>query len=185
MLLRSCTIRELWGRHEVARACGGYIMKIIEAVIRDPAQAWDIDFRPETLLTGAQMEDAVSLVLKDFEEPEIPWDDPEELTSRKPKRPKWVERDLDLEQDIKGMRVDDEDDFANEPTWGDSQHGGSDFGQDETWRAWDEPDEGAGASGGLASVAEQDDNAWGDSESPAQQQVLQEQGEAARNEAWS
>lgn len=76
MRMRSVSLRELWGREEVASACGGYINKIMEAVIQDPSKEkqWDIDFKPELLERG-MMEDAVFLVLKGFEEPQIDWAD--------------------------------------------------------------------------------------------------------------
>ena len=73
MRMRSVSIRELWGREEVAIACGGYINKIIEAVIQDPDKAWDIEYKSAVLENGCQIEDAVFLILKDFVEPEPDW----------------------------------------------------------------------------------------------------------------
>ncbi|KAK9893735.1 hypothetical protein P389DRAFT_174580 [Cystobasidium minutum MCA 4210] len=72
MRLRSVSLRELWGRNEVAQACGGYMNKLIQALIKDPKCAWDIDFDYAVLEKGGEMEDAVRVVLKDFVEPEKP-----------------------------------------------------------------------------------------------------------------
>lgn len=96
MRMGSCSIRELWGRSNIAKSCGGYINKIIEAVavehrlavsapmdeeleandaraeFRRSQDIWDIAFHPEVLERGNQIEDATYLVLKDFVEP--PWE---------------------------------------------------------------------------------------------------------------
>jgi hypothetical protein len=168
MRIRTCSIRELWGRTEISRACGGYINKIIEAIIQDPNCSWDIEYRPEVLEHGAQIEDAVFLVLKDFVEPEYTWEDPEEAEAeaaaeKKEKKLKWHERDLELEDEIKGMRIDggnetiddkdnammqiEEDEWTNETSFQSQQQQDDAFGQDETWKAWDTPDPGTSASG--------------------------------------
>lgn len=161
MRIRTCSIRELWGRTEISRACGGYINKIIEAIIQDPNCSWDIEYRPEVLERGAQLEDAVFLVLKDFVEPEYTWEDPEEAEAsaaaeKKEKKLKWYERDLELEDEIQGMRIDggdqtiddkdnammqiEEDEWTNETPPQEHQQQDDAFGQDETWKAWDSPD---------------------------------------------
>lgn len=86
MRVRSCSLRELWGRSEVASACGGYINKIMEAVVADPDHSkWDIDYLPSILSFGGQMEDAVHIVLKDYVEPdwEKEWEEEERLKEEK------------------------------------------------------------------------------------------------------
>lgn len=72
MRLGSVSLRELWGRNEVAQACGGYINKLIQALIKDPSCTWDIKFDSAVLDKGGEVEDAVYVVLKDFVEPEKP-----------------------------------------------------------------------------------------------------------------
>lgn len=74
MRTRTASIRELWGREDVAQACGGHISKIVDAIIQDPSEIkiWDIEFRKDVLERGHMMEDAVFLVLKDFVEPPAP-----------------------------------------------------------------------------------------------------------------
>jgi len=114
----ACSVRELWGRSSIARACGGYINKIIEAVLHEPTRAstgnatasgaagsageplldriWDIEFRHEVLELGNQIEDATYLVLKDFVEP--PWEYGE-----------------DDEEEDDGINIDEEEDDSDEP----------------------------------------------------------------------
>lgn len=72
MRARSVSLRELWGRNEVAQACGGYINKLITALARDPDCKWDIEFDPAALEKRGEVEDAVQVVLKDFVQPEVP-----------------------------------------------------------------------------------------------------------------
>lgn len=70
MKLRSVSLRELWSRNEVAQACGGYINKLVQALIKDASCSWDIEFHADVLEKGGEVEDAVMIILKDFEEPE-------------------------------------------------------------------------------------------------------------------
>lgn len=72
MRARSVSLRELWGRNEIAQACGGYINKLIQALVRDSTCSWDIYFDPTVLDKGGEVEDAVQIILKDFEEPGRP-----------------------------------------------------------------------------------------------------------------
>ena len=144
MQVCACSIRELWGRSDVSRACGGYVNKIIEAILQDPEQNWDIEFKPEPLNLGAQMEDAVFLILKGFEEPvylyndggeEINTDGSLKTSERKVKKKSWIERDLDLDisKDIQGMRLDDLNPVQDE-AWVDEWTESSP--DDETSKEW-------------------------------------------------
>lgn len=72
MRARSASLRELWGRNEIAQACGGYINKLIQALVKDSECKWDIEFDSATLEKGGEVEDAVLIILKDFIEPERP-----------------------------------------------------------------------------------------------------------------
>lgn len=83
MRIGKCSVRELWGRSTIARSCGGYVNKIIEAILHEPlvthspqlnvvtcSRKWGLEYREKILKNGNQIEDAVFLVLKDFVEPE-------------------------------------------------------------------------------------------------------------------
>lgn len=72
MRARSASLRELWGRNEIAQACGGYINKLVQALVKDSECKWDIEFDPSALEKGGEVEDAVHIILKDFVEPERP-----------------------------------------------------------------------------------------------------------------
>lgn len=74
MRMKTVSLRELWGRNEVSRACGGYINKIIQAAIEDGKEnRFDMEFKLSLLASGASLEDATFLVLKDFVEEEVKW----------------------------------------------------------------------------------------------------------------
>ena len=113
MRVRSCSLRELWGRSEVASACGGYINKIIEAIVADPDHAkWDIDHLPSILAFGGQMEDAVHVVLKDYVEPdwEKEWEEEERLKEEKEELARELKQSRIGEQSTDNAYVDELDD---------------------------------------------------------------------------
>lgn len=113
MRVRSCSLRELWGRSEVASACGGYINKIVEAIIADPDHAkWDIDYLPSILAFGGQMEDAVHVVLKEYVEPdwEKEWEEEERLKEEKEELARELKQSRIGEQSTDNAYIDGIDD---------------------------------------------------------------------------